>query len=207
MHRFMPCGTAVADMRPVRAHTAIIVETVDDGEGLDRSSTGGNRLGSDVETERFFPGAGDLEIKVRRQDEANAVLHVVGFAIDRNLTHAGGRQKALAFPGLDFSGCRLAGLQRGIADGRNVFENRAALGGMQVIRTLQPGEHVVEDQFAVHRAGLGVPPIVDEHVNIGVLGRVNRCRIECILPGFLRCGGAGRSLCVAGCGSQANREQ
>src|SRR5207244_7596431 len=116
-----------------------------------------------VEGQRFF-AAGELEIEVRRQCESRTFVDIVGFGIDRNCAGSAGRIKDLPFPFLCSSAHRCAGVNRGIADGRDTDENRTLFSWMKRILTLDPGQDVAEDKLPVHRTRLAVSPIIDEQI-------------------------------------------
>src|SRR2546425_6726209 len=86
-------GAAVIDMDPMCADSSVALKALDDDEVFARCVITGQRLGSNVEGQRFSAGAGEFEIEVRRQCESRTLVNIVGLGIDRNPSGATGRVK------------------------------------------------------------------------------------------------------------------
>src|SRR5258708_5253233 len=113
---------AVIDMGPMCTDSSVVLEALYDDEVFARRVIIGQRLGSNVEGQRFFASAGEFEIDVRRQCESRTFVDIVGFGIDRNVAGSSAGIKDLTFPFLCSSAGDCAGVKRGIADGRDIDE-------------------------------------------------------------------------------------
>src|SRR5262249_14683346 len=150
-------------------------------------------------------GAGQFEIEVGCDCKSRTFVDIVGLGINGDLSRPTSGVKDLPFPFLCSSAGDGARVQCAVADGRDIDEDRTFFAGMDRVRTFEPGQNIAENQLVVHRTGLGISPIIDEQIDIGVYSRVNWCRVQCIFP---TCGLSlvctWCSLCITQCSSEPN---